>query len=333
MYIQKETAANAIGTAKEVVGVINKLRYEIDSEIALTIVKNDADYINKAIYSLCEALVIGAILLAGILFLFMKNIRNVIIVATTLPLSLLISVLLMYFTKQTFNVMTLSGLAMGMANVMDNAIVVIENISFRHHRRTRKTKHILKSRDSEFMDAGDENTFRIGIQFPPATRIEISNEIVKKMETKLMSFKELSAERRKWRGYNGSENISVGIYQQSGSNLINLSKEVRKKLKDIKEKIQEDVDIKITSDQSEFIKESLLNLYSNGIQGILLSFILLYFFMKSFMASTIINIAIPVALCGTLSLMYFGDISLNTMSLGGLTVGIGMVVDNSKCSS
>jgi HAE1 family hydrophobic/amphiphilic exporter-1 len=142
--------------------------------------------------------------------------------------------------------------------------------------------------------------------------------------------KEILKDRKGYSRYNGSENISVGIYQQSGSNLINLSKEVQKKLKDIKEKIPEDIDIKITSDQSEFIKESLLNLYSNGIQGILLSFILLYFFMKSFMASTIINIAIPVALCSTLSLMYFGDISINTMSLGGLTVGIGMVVDNSN---
>ncbi|MDR1244679.1 MAG: efflux RND transporter permease subunit, partial [Endomicrobium sp.] len=142
--------------------------------------------------------------------------------------------------------------------------------------------------------------------------------------------KETLKDRKGYSRYNGSENISVGIYQQSGSNLINLSKEVQKKLKDIKEKMTEDVDIKITSDQSDFIKESLANLYSNGIQGILLSFILLYFFMKSFIASTIINIAIPVALCSTLSFMYFGDISINTMSLGGLTVGIGMVIDNSN---
>jgi len=142
--------------------------------------------------------------------------------------------------------------------------------------------------------------------------------------------KEALKDRKGYSRYNGSENISVGIYQQSGTNLINLSKAVQKKLKDIKEKIPEDVDIKITSDQSDFIKESLANLYSNGIQGILLSFILLYFFMKSFIASTIINIAIPVALCSTLSFMYFGDISINTMSLGGLTVGIGMVIDNSN---
>jgi multidrug efflux pump subunit AcrB len=125
--------------------------------------------------------------------------------------------------------------------------------------------------------------------------------------------KESLRDRKKYSRYNGNENVSVGIYQQSGSNLINLSKEAQKKLKDIKTKIPEDIDIKITSDQSDFIKESLANLYSNGIQGILFSFILLYFLMKSFMASTIINIAIPVALCITLSLIYFGDISLNTV--------------------
>ncbi|MDR1942259.1 MAG: efflux RND transporter permease subunit [Endomicrobium sp.] len=304
LYIQKESTANTISTAKDTIKVVNSLEETLDPTIAVTVVKNDAEYINKAIYSLCEALVVGAILLAAILFLFMRNARNIAIVCTTLPLSLFISVLLMYFTKQTFNVMTLSGLAMGMANVMDNAIVVIENISFHNHRKTYKTKeelvvkgtaelwqpifastvttivvffplvflepeirqlylpfgltitfaliaslistmlfvppqlfrwqnnfelefqgwymkirhaygrilkfvfrrqtyvwlfvfllflfsvHILKSRDSEFMDAGDANTFRIGIQFPPATRIEVSNEIVKKLEQKLMSYRD-----------------------------------------------------------------------------------------------------------------------------------------------
>ncbi|MCL2144400.1 MAG: efflux RND transporter permease subunit [Endomicrobia bacterium] len=148
----------------------------------------------------------------------------------------------------------------------------------------------------------------------------------------IADIKESLKDRKGYSRYNGDENISVSIYQQSGSNLINLSNVVQKKLKEIKEsgKIPEDVDVKITSDQSDFIKESLANLYTNGIQGILLSFILLYFFMRSFMASTIINIAIPVALCTTMSLMYFQDISINTMSLGGLTVGIGMVIDNSN---
>jgi HAE1 family hydrophobic/amphiphilic exporter-1 len=143
LYIQKESTANTISTAKEANQALEDLKKNLDESIVVTVVKNDAEYISKAIYSLCEALVVAAFLLAGILFLFMRNIRNVVIVATTLPLSLLMSVLLMYFTNQTFNVMTLSGLAMGMANVMDNAIVVIENISFHHHRKTFKTKQEL----------------------------------------------------------------------------------------------------------------------------------------------------------------------------------------------
>ncbi|MCL2390170.1 MAG: efflux RND transporter permease subunit [Endomicrobia bacterium] len=304
LYVQKESTANTISTARGVLRVVDDLRENIDHAIVVTVVKNDAEYIIKAIYSLCEALVVGAILLTAILFVFMKNIRNIIIVGTTLPLSIFISVLLMYLTKQTFNVMTLSGLAMGIANVMDNAIVVIENISFHHHRKTYKTKielvikgtaelwqpifastvttivvflplvfldpeirqlyvpfgltitfaliaslistmifippqiyfwqnnfelefqrwymwvrhmygkilkfvfrrqtfvwlfvfalfftsvKIFKGRDSEFLDAGDANTFRIGIQFPPATRIEASNEIVKKLEAKLLSYRD-----------------------------------------------------------------------------------------------------------------------------------------------
>lgn len=304
LYIQKESTANTISTAAEAIKVIDGLRDIIDPSIVVTVVKNDAEYINKAIRSLIEALLIGAILLCGILFLFMRNIRNIIIVGTTMPLSFFMTVLMMYFTSQTFNVMTLSGLAMGMANVMDNAIVIIENISFHHHRKSYKTKEelvikgtaelwqpifastvttivvflplvfldpeirqlylpfgmtitfayiasmisamifvppqifrwqnnfelefqrwymkvrmyygkalkfvfrrqtfvwifviilflfsakIMMSRDSEFLDAGDANTFRIGIQFPPATRIEVSNEIVKKLEARLLSYRD-----------------------------------------------------------------------------------------------------------------------------------------------
>ncbi len=130
--------------------------------------------------------------------------------------------------------------------------------------------------------------------------------------------------------YNSRENISIGVFPQSGANLINMSKLIHDKLKSIEDKIPENVEIITTYDQSIFIKQSLNNIYQSAIQGALLSFILLYFFMKSFVGSSIINIAIPITLCVTLSLMYFNNISINSMSLGGLTIGIGMVVDNSN---
>jgi len=140
--------------------------------------------------------------------------------------------------------------------------------------------------------------------------------------------KESLRDRKGMSRYNSKDNISIGIYPQSGANLINMSKLVHEKMEDIKEKIPDNIDIKIIYDQSIFIKQSLTSIYQSGLQGILLTFILLYFFMKSFVGSAIINTAIPISLCVTLSIMYFQGITINSMSLGGLTIGIGMVVDN-----
>jgi HAE1 family hydrophobic/amphiphilic exporter-1 len=140
--------------------------------------------------------------------------------------------------------------------------------------------------------------------------------------------KESLQDRKGMSRYNLKDNISIGVYPQSGANLINMSKLVHEKLEDIKEKLPENIDIKVIYDQSIFIKQSLTSIYQSGLQGILLTFILLYFFMESFVGSAIINTAIPISLCVTLSIMYFQGITINSMSLGGLTIGIGMVVDN-----
>lgn len=142
--------------------------------------------------------------------------------------------------------------------------------------------------------------------------------------------KESLKDRTGYSRYNRQENISLGIFPQSGSNLIKISKAVHAKLNDIGGKIPKNVEVKVIYDQSEFVKNSLDNIYGNAIQGALLSFVLLFIFMKSMLASIIINIAIPVTMLVTLILMYFGNISINSMSLGGLTIGIGMVVDNSN---
>ena len=140
LYIQKESTANTITVASEVEKMLKTIRATSGENIVITVVKNDAEYIEKAIYSLVEALVVGAILLCVILFIFIRNTRSISIIITTLPLSLLISIMLVYFSKLTFNVMTLSGLAMGISNVMDNAIVVMENISYHYSRKTFKDK-------------------------------------------------------------------------------------------------------------------------------------------------------------------------------------------------
>lgn len=130
--------------------------------------------------------------------------------------------------------------------------------------------------------------------------------------------------------YNRKSHISISIFPQSKANLIKTSQLVREKLSVIKKtKLPHEVDIKIIYDQAEFIKTSLNNIYSSALQGGFLAFVILYIFLKDIVASIIIVIAIPLAILFTITLMYFGNISLNTMSLGGLAIGVGMLVDNS----
>ena len=130
--------------------------------------------------------------------------------------------------------------------------------------------------------------------------------------------------------YNQKSNVSLSIYPQSGSNLVNISKLIRKKMVDIKAKTPRNVEVKIIYDQAEFIKASLNNLYREAAQGSVLSFIVLYIFMKDMIASFIIIIAIPISILATLSMMYFSGITINSMSLGGIAVGVGMVVDSAN---
>ncbi len=130
--------------------------------------------------------------------------------------------------------------------------------------------------------------------------------------------------------YNGKNHVSISIFPQSKANLINLSKSVKEKLKELKKtKIPENVEIKIVSDQAEFIKSSLNGIYMSALQGGVLAFIILFLFLKDIVASIIIIISIPLAILATLTMMYFSNISVNTMSLGGLALGVGMLVDNS----
>ncbi|MCX5778866.1 MAG: efflux RND transporter permease subunit [Elusimicrobia bacterium] len=130
--------------------------------------------------------------------------------------------------------------------------------------------------------------------------------------------------------YNGRENISLGIYPQSGANLIRISDLVRKKLTEITGRLPANIDVKIIYDQSEFVSASINDIYMNALEGGICSLIILLIFMRSLSASIIINLAIPLSTFVTLIFMYFQNISINTMSLGGIVIGFGMVVDNAN---
>ena len=89
---------------------------------------SQGDFIHMAISSVTENLLIGAVLAILILFLFLRDIRPTLTVAISIPVSVLFALVLMYFSGVTMNVISMSGLAIGIGMLVDNSIVVIENI-------------------------------------------------------------------------------------------------------------------------------------------------------------------------------------------------------------
>ena len=134
IYIQKESTANTIQISQLINEELETLKKILDKDIEITPTFNQAEYIHQAVKRVQLSLGYGAILAILVLSLFLRDIRSVFIITSTIPLSILLTFSLMYFHNRslhqglTLNVMTLSGLALGIGMLLDNSIVVFENI-------------------------------------------------------------------------------------------------------------------------------------------------------------------------------------------------------------
>ena len=128
--------------------------------------------------------------------------------------------------------------------------------------------------------------------------------------------------------YNGSENISVAVQKQAGVNILLVAQNVRARLKEIEIDLPEGIDISIIYDQSLLIKKSIRGVMQAAIIGGALAFLVLFVFIRRVRASLIVAFSMPISIMVAFCLMYFNGISLNMLSLGGLALGIGMLVDN-----
>ncbi|MFK5948788.1 MAG: efflux RND transporter permease subunit [Methylococcales bacterium] len=126
-------------TGSNAVAIIDAINKRLDNEIIpqlpagmnISIASNDADLINELVHALEEHLLLGTLLTALVVWLFLKSLRATLIISLAIPVSLLGAVAVMYFFGYTFNTMTLLGLLLLIGIVVDDAIVVLENI-YRH---------------------------------------------------------------------------------------------------------------------------------------------------------------------------------------------------------
>ncbi len=128
IYIQKESNGNTVKIVKLIKKEIANLKKILERDIKVTPTFNQAEAIESAIAQVQSSLLYGAGLAILILLIFLWDLRLVFIITTSIPLSVLLAFSLMFFSKMTLNVMSLSGLALGVGMLVDCAIVVLDNI-------------------------------------------------------------------------------------------------------------------------------------------------------------------------------------------------------------
>ncbi len=131
IQVVKTRDANTVNVANTVVDVLNDLDSSLPGGASISILENQAEYIEDSIAGVIEKGLVGGALAILIVFLFLWNFRSTLITAVSLPLSMLMAIGGMYLAGHTLNIMTLAGLTIAIGRVIDDAIVVLENI-YRH---------------------------------------------------------------------------------------------------------------------------------------------------------------------------------------------------------
>jgi len=127
----------------------------------------------------------------------------------------------------------------------------------------------------------------------------------------------------------GVECIELAIYKEGDANTVTAARLVRERIDDWADKLPPDHTLTVLFDQSHFIQNAIGEVRNAAIIGGILAVIILFLFLRDPRSTIIVATSIPLSVIATFVLMYRFDISLNIMSLGGLTLGIGMLVDNS----
>jgi len=126
----------------------------------------------------------------------------------------------------------------------------------------------------------------------------------------------------------GKPSVSFFVQKQADANTVRVAANATKAIDELGKKYEGQASFSIVSDNSKFISDSLRNITSSALIGALLAVIILFFFLYSIRSVIIIGIAIPISVIATFSIMDVAGVSLNIISMAGLALGIGMLVDS-----
>ena len=129
IQVYKQSGANTVSVANDVLDELEKLNAEFGSQLKLMPIINSAEYIENSIAGVADSALTGGLLAVIVLFLFLRNFGSTVVISISIPMSIIATFALVYFCGYNLNIMTLGGLALGVGMLVDNSIVVLENIT------------------------------------------------------------------------------------------------------------------------------------------------------------------------------------------------------------
>ena len=134
VFIQKQSGGNTVEVARAVRAEMEQIRNNLPADVDVRVVMDNSDFILASVYNLRDTLLYGAVFVILVILFFLQNVRGSIIIAVSIPTSLIITFFLMWLAGYTINTTTLAALAVAVGMVVDNAIVVVDNI-YRHRQK------------------------------------------------------------------------------------------------------------------------------------------------------------------------------------------------------
>jgi HAE1 family hydrophobic/amphiphilic exporter-1 len=133
-------------------------------------------------------------------------------------------------------------------------------------------------------------------------------------------------QRRQFMRINGRPGIQIQVQKQSGKNTVKVAELVRAEVERVNNEVP-GLRMTVTQDNARFIERAISNVQEHAFVGGILVVLIIFAFLRDFRSTLIVCTSIPVSVIGTFALLYFGGFTLNTMTFGGLALGIGMIVD------
>ena len=133
-------------------------------------------------------------------------------------------------------------------------------------------------------------------------------------------------DRRQFLRIDGRPGVRMSVNKQTGENTVAVADGIKAEMERINQEVP-GIRMLVTNDQSTFIERAITNVQEHALVGGGLVVLIIFAFLRDFRSTLIVSTSIPVSVIGTFALLYFGGYTLNTMTFGGLALGIGMIVD------